>query len=542
MFASRNAAKLLEIEHQEDMLTFSTRPELRAISRHFLPTASHCLAAIRRGEWDGVLSKTYGDNAVSQAARRYIDLLEAFLKRHGDRTVMMARAPGRVNLMGRHIDHRGGCTNVMTIDKDTLVVASPRDDGIVTAANLDDAYPSTEFSIAECLALGGDAGDWLSYLEVPAVIAEREAHRGEWGNYIKSAVLRFQMAQDIPLCGMDMLVTGDIPVAAGLSSSSSVVVATAELLMGLNCLNISTRQFIDLCGEGEWFVGSRGGASDHAAMKCGQRNFIRQLKFKPFTVGGSYPFSENCSVIVADSGQKARKSSDSKDVFNARVAAYECAFMLLRKAYPQRGWREFRELAEVPEDVEIYRMLKTLPLRATRDEILKLLPAQGEALGKIFATHRDLGPYELRGVALYGISECRRAALFGELLEKKDYAAIGEMMNISHDGDRLEGQDCSDQALDALIASQAPLWRQFGAYRCSTQRIDEMCDLLKGTGGVLGCSIAGAGLGGSVIALVESNRAASIIEVLNDRYYKKYGLQPGAGIYRPGVGSGIVNV
>ncbi len=542
IFASRNAARLVEIERKEDMLTFSTRPELREMSRHFLPDVESCLADIRGGKWNGRLAEIYGEAAVPEQTRRYAELVEAFLMRNGNRGVMIVRAPGRVNLMGRHIDHRGGCTNVMTIDKDTVVVAAPRNDDMVNAANMDSAYPETEFSISDALAMGGHAPDWLSYLEAAPVVADLKAHRGHWVNYIKAAVLRFQMAMDIPLCGMDMLFTGNLPVAAGVSSSSSVVVATAELVMGLNCLNISTRQFIDLCGEGEWFVGSRGGASDHAAMKCGQRGYIRQLRFKPFAVGNSYPFSDRYALILADSCQQARKSGNCKDIFNARVAAYECAFMLLRKAYPQRGWREFRELAEVEPDTEVYRMLKRLPLSATRTELASLLPTQGDTLQKIFSSHRDLGAYELRGIALYGISECRRASMFGELLERKEYAAIGEMMNISHDGDRLVGQDCSDAAMDALIAAAAPLWRQFGAYRCSTERIDEMCDLLKGSSGVLGCSIAGAGLGGSVIALVESGRAASIIEILNAKYYEKYGLPPKAGIYWPGVGSGIVNI
>ena len=54
---------------------------------------------------------------------------------------------------------------------------------------------------------------------------------------------------------MDMVSTGNIPVAAGLSSSSAIVVAVMEALVALNCLNLTEREFIDLCGEGEWFVG-----------------------------------------------------------------------------------------------------------------------------------------------------------------------------------------------------------------------------------------------------------------------------------------------
>ncbi len=214
--------------------------------------------------------------------------------------------------------------------------------------------------------------------------------------------------------------------------------------------------------------------------------------------------------------------------------------MLLRKAYAQRGWREFRELAEVEPPSDIYRMLKKLPVSATREELFELLPTQHEPLRRIFATHADPGSYDLRGVALFGISECSRAWLFGGLLEKKDYGALGRMMKISHDGDRLTERDFSDDVLDRLADEDAPLWQQVGAYRCSTERIDELCDLLNSTDGVLGSSLAGAGLGGSVIALVEADAAERILQAVNTDYYDKYGLPHNAGVYRPSVGSRII--
>ena len=74
--------------------------------------------------------------------------------------------------------------------------------------------------------------------------------------------------------GADIIVAGDIPIAAGLSSSSALVVAAAEAIVAVNQLNIFPSQLIDLCGEGEWFVGTRGGTADHAAIKLGQRSRV----------------------------------------------------------------------------------------------------------------------------------------------------------------------------------------------------------------------------------------------------------------------------
>jgi len=81
---------------------------------------------------------------------------------------------------------------------------------------------------------------------------------------------------------MDCAVTGDIPVAAGLSSSSAVLVAVAHAAVAINDFDLEPRQFVDLCGEGEWFVGSRGGAADHAAIRFGRRGSIAHVRFFPF--------------------------------------------------------------------------------------------------------------------------------------------------------------------------------------------------------------------------------------------------------------------
>ncbi|MBP1583964.1 MAG: NTP transferase domain-containing protein, partial [Victivallales bacterium] len=122
-FAAKGKVKLLEIQRAEDMLTFSTKVELRDMSRFFLRSASEYLEDIKSGAWASRLQQIYGDSSAGQA-ERYASLLEFFLSRNGDRKVLLTRSPGRVNLMGRHIDHRGGCTNVMTIDRDTVMVVS----------------------------------------------------------------------------------------------------------------------------------------------------------------------------------------------------------------------------------------------------------------------------------------------------------------------------------------------------------------------------------------------------------------------------------
>lgn len=536
-FAKNGAVKLYKVPHKNDMLTYSTKPELCKVAGHFMRTASSFMKGIDNGEFDELFVNLYSTESEQQKGR-YKELLRHSIQQFGDKKVMIARSPGRVNLMGRHIDHRGGSLIVIATDKDTVAVVSPRDDDTVRLVNLDDNYPGCAFSISEELGISKQT-EWLKYLEDETVTERLANSRGAWSNYVKSAVLRAQIASDTKLRGMDCVFSGTIPVAAGLSSSSSIVVTSMEAVQALNCLNFSQQTFIDLCGEGEWFVGSRGGAGDHAAMKCGKRNRIVQLSFKPFRVGKSVSFSDKYAVIVANSGIKAKKSEGSKDIFNAKIAAYEFSFMLLQKKFPEYGFIELRDIALLRPCSKIYRMLRSIPETATREEILSLLPECEARVRDIFKTHADPGQYNLRGVALFGISECARSIKCMDHLQAGNYLALGKMMKISHNGDRILPCDLSDDAMEGFAQRDTDIAEVYGAYGCSTPQIDYLSDLLNSTDGVLGSQLAGAGLGGCVVALVEKEKAYSIIDVVNRQYYDKYQIEYGANVFFASAGSSV---
>ncbi len=537
-FASNNDAEIYVVKSKEDMLTYSTKPELCEISKHFMRTASQFISDIKDGAFDDKFKMLYSDTAEMQKAR-YIGLLEHFIRKYGDKKVVITRSPGRVNLMGRHIDHRGGGINVMATDKDIVFVSASRDDDMVNITNIDSAFPDRTFSIGR--VLGEKKYDkWLSYLDDERVVRELNESGGCWSNYVKSAVIRVQFDNEMPLCGMDMAASGTIPVAAGLSSSSSIVVSTMEAVVALNCLNISDKDFITLCGEGEWFVGSRGGAGDHAAMKCGKADRIVHLGFKPFEVGENAEFSDKYAVIVANSMIKAKKSEGSKDKFNAKVASYEFALMLIKRLYPEYGFVEFRDLAKVRPYSKIYDILKSIPETMTRGGIKMMLPEYSDRIKQIFMSHADPEVYDLRAVSLYGISECVRADRCMQLLREGKYTELGEMMKISHNGDRLTGLKVTDEMLDKLSKDNADVALQYGAYDCSTPEIDYLCDTLNETYGVLGSELVGAGLGGCVVALVEKAKADSIISVLNEKYYDKYGFDRAANVYSASHGSVVM--
>lgn len=130
---------------------------------------------------------------------------------------------------------------------------------------------------------------------------------------------------------------------------------------------------------------------------------------------------------------------------------------------------------------------------------------------------------------------------------------FGELINISHDGDRMtklvDGRrvptdnSYPDERIDSLIdnlqsgdaahISRAELWRQGGGYNVSLPEIDTLVDIALATEGVVGAGLVGAGMGGCIVAVVEENHARQLIENMAEKYYRPQNLPVKAEIITP---------
>ena len=100
-----------------------------------------------------------------------------------------------------------------------------------------------------------------------------------------------------------------------------------------------------------------------------------------------------------------------------------------------------------------------------------------------------------------------------------DLAAFGELMLLSHDGDRVSGVAASPNGAGrAEGASDSPaLHRLIGSYACSTERLDRLVDIARSIPGVYGAQLAGAGLGGCVMILARRQAASRVRSALAKR-------------------------
>jgi N-acetylgalactosamine kinase len=503
--------------------------------------------------------------------RRLQAITADFIRRFGlRRTVAIVRSPGRINLMGRHIDHQGGTVNVMAVDREIVLVAAPRADDLVTLANTDGSQFSEEtFRISDLIAqLNWD--DWQGVIEGPRLERLLEAARGDWANYVKAAILRLQdQFRDRRLHGLDMLVSGDIPMGAGLSSSSALVVATAEAVRAFNRLPVTARHLVSLCGEGEWFVGTRGGAADHAAIKLSRRGCVIRVGFFPFRVEASAPFFPDHDLVVCNSGIYAGKSNQARNLFNAKVTAYQVGRAWFKMLRPDLACR-VEHLRDLDRErlglthAGFARLLRQLPARISRRDVQAAFPQMPEAerdrLQRLFQTHdAPAGGYPVRGVVLFGLSEMARARRCLDLLRNNDAAALGRCMAISHDGDRVSARtgttpasarqaqararrptprDLADTQLAAWAAkapSKADLAELSGQYGCSLPALDRIVDLARRQPGVEGAQLAGAGLGGCIMVLVRKPHTASLLGAMANHSIE-------AKVFRPIAGAGLLRM
>jgi len=503
------------------------------------------------------LAAIYGRHPeLHQRKRRtLVKVLECYGQRFGfEQEVCIVRAPGRINLMGRHVDHRGGWNNCLAIDRETIVVAGPREDDRVEAVNLEPrTFGPVTFAVSELMGRF-EWTEWANFIDSQWVRQMLRSTAGDWGNYIKAAMLRLQHHyRDTRIRGMNLALAGDVPIAAGLSSSSTIVVASLQAAIALNGLELTASQFVDLCGQGEWFVGSRGGAGDHAAIRLGQRGKIAHIGYLPFRVEKMIDAPKDYQVVIAQSHIKAAKSAAAKDTFNARIAAYNLGFALLRQRCPDVAARLgcLRDLE--PHNLgcttaEVYRMLLKVPVSMTREEFAVALSSHcRDMLEANLSSHRDPGSYPVRPVLLFGVSEIARSRICAAQLERGLVEEFGKLMRISHDGDRVSRpgkrgryvafeQPCDDVYIGRLIAdagsaepgraSRAELANQPGGYACSTPEIDRMVDIACSVPGVAGAQIAGAGLGGCIVALAEKGSVERLGSALTEGYYEPAQLEP----------------
>ncbi|HET7220524.1 MAG TPA: galactokinase family protein [Vicinamibacterales bacterium] len=366
--------------------------------------------------------------------------------------------PGRIEVLGKHTDYAGGRSLICTVERGICVVATGRSDDRLSIADL-----TRDSSIA--------------------LRADDDQAAVKWGTYPLTVLRRVTRNFPGALRGVDMCIDSDLPSAAGLSSSSALMIAVLLAMAHLNTLeaapawkeNIATVE--DLAAyaatiengsgfgslAGERGVGTEGGSQDHTAILCSVRDRISQYAFRPTLFERSIALPAQLTFAIAMSGVRAQKTGNAQDDYNRASRAVAA---LLARANADAG-RSDSTLAQA-------------------------IGRAPDALDRIRALVADGEPRLRDRLEQFVAESTVLVPAAGDALEHGDYAAFGTAVARS--------QEFAERLLHNQIPETIALAR------------------LAREQGALAASAFGAGFGGSVWALSERERASSFL----DRWHNAY--------------------
>ena len=299
------------------------------------------------------------------------------------------------------------------------------------------------------------------------------------------------------------------------------------------------------CGAAEWYVGTRGGYSDQAAIKLGKCGSIQHMTSAPFTFE-TLPFPKGYRVVLADSMVQAKKQAGAKDGYNMPLAAYAFGLWLIQENFPTLAPKIQRLRDVVParlgiSDAEVFRIIKSLPESVSRNEILAMLPEKEAEIRGLFRFHNEpKDGYKVRRRLHVRHLRVHPRDLAGAMLREGDIQGFGKLISLHHDGDRVTRlvngemvplvKDYADaRSRPAHCGGRGPghcgkpasaRSGGCGVYGAGDRHV---VDLALQVEGVAGAGLVGAGLGGSMAVLVKAENAEIVVRT-GKNYYEPKGL------------------
>ena len=290
---------------------------------------------------------------------------KTFASSYGHAPTHLVQAPGRVNLIGEHTDYNGGFVLPCAINYQTIVASTARKDNLIRIIAVDYGNQTDEFDLSQEIAF---------------------QHDRMWPNYIRGVVVGL-LSRGCSFAGADLVVGGNIPQGAGLSSSAALEVAVGQTFKELYHLEIKGVDIALNAQQAENdFVGCKCGIMDQMISVRGEQGSALMLDCSSLEAQ-SVALPSNTAVVIVNSNKK-RDLVDSE--YNVR--RFQC--------------EQSAAFFKVP---------------ALRDVTLEMFESKSAELDSVLVKR-------VRHV----ITENHRTQLAAELLRQGDLVKMGQLMAESH--------------------------------------------------------------------------------------------------------------
>mmetsp|Transcript_49165 Transcript_49165/g.96094 ORF Transcript_49165/g.96094 Transcript_49165/m.96094 type:complete len:487 (-) Transcript_49165:158-1618(-) len=438
------------------------------------------------------LEEVYGPSVGPEIRARFAAVAAAF---GSGAPILYARSPGRVNLIGEHIDYEGYSVLPMAIGLDCIVGIREVEGGSLSVSNTDPAFKTRTF--ADPCGAAGPNGEWTDYVCA--------GYRGVV-DHLRTKSLP---SAGLELGGLELVVDGVVPAGGGLSSSSALVCAVAIAIMAVRGLSFGKGEVAELACLCERYSGTQSGGMDQAISVMGQAGVAKLVDFGPVRTT-DVVLPPGVSFLIGNSLAVSKKAEGAHTRYNLRVV--ECRLAAAVLGFKTGVFAPAEALAlETLKEVEVRLGSRAAAQRAAStclhegvylsDELEELFGAQlesifsGEAASVAVLRHNaDVG-FRLRDRAAHVYAEAERVLSFQVACAAGSSAAVlADLMDASH-------ASCRD------------------LYDCSCAELEELVAAFKNAG-ALGARLTGAGWGGCAVAIVPTDEASGVLKSVRETFYK----------------------
>ena len=294
-----------------------------------------------------------------------------FAQQFNEAPSFVIASPGRINLIGEHVDYNNGFVLPAAINKHMYVAVSKRNDHqiVLHAADISQNYQTSLDAPLQPSNL-----DWPNYVLGVAHELKKDGHA---------------------VSGFNILITGNIPIGAGVSSSAALECATVFALMHLFDINISKQAMVQVAQRAENnFVGVNCGVMDQFASMFGKADHVIKLDCADLSYT-YFPFKlEGISIVLFDTFVKHSLASSE---YNTRRQECETGLAALRQQFSITSFREatLTMLDAVADTIskDVYSRCRYVIEEIARMEAAcnHLLAAEIDAFGaRMYETHTGL--------------------------------------------------------------------------------------------------------------------------------------------------------
>ncbi|KAF9592676.1 hypothetical protein IFM89_016753 [Coptis chinensis] len=454
------------------------------------------------------LEPVYGEGSQQEEAQLRFNILKTkFLENFGHQPDLFARSPGRVNLIGEHIDYEGYSVLPMAIRQDTIIAI--RKHGVeekpkvLRIANVNDKYKLCTYPVD------------------PTQEIDLKNHK--WGHYFicgYKGYHEFAKSKGIDIgepVGLDVLVDGTVPTGSGLSSSAAFVCSSTIAIMAAFDTNFPKKEIAQLTCECERHIGTQSGGMDQAISIMAKFGFAELIDFNPIRAT-DVQLPANGTFVIAHSLAESQKAVTAATNYNNRVVECRVASIVLGIKLgmkPKEAISKVKTLSDVEglcvsfasgrgssdPVVAVKELLKEDPYTAediekiTEESLTTILGNSPSSLDVLRAAKH----FKLFQRASHVYSEAKRVHAFkntvqSKLSDEEILKKLGDLMNESH-------YSCSV------------------FYECSCPELEELVTICRNNG-ALGARLTGAGWGGCAVALVKESIVPQFILNLKESFYQ----------------------